>query len=258
MAEWQDERVRASIGKIVRSDSHVRYTCQVYAPGEVAIPPSPQDHAFGTFVRIPLRTTAPAYLSADVLPPSDGYPTGQYAAADAYGTQLLPDTAGETSTWAVGLIYDTLLVNPAFGTLGPRLSNDTQVELFSPDYLAERATLVSILLLGTLEQCQPDAPISCVFHGVPELAPDLGAPVVPLSENDVRGFHYFADGGAKSGPAYLHMGYLPHAIAQDHALLPMAMLRTIERLERLFPTNAALLSIVKRNFAWHLKVQTAG
>ncbi len=39
------------------------------------------------------------------------------------------------------------------------------------------------------------------------------------------------------------------------ALLPLAMLRTIERLEALLPENAALLSIVKRNLAWRLKVR---
>ena len=31
------------IGKIVRSESHVRYTCQIYGPGEVAVPPEPAD-----------------------------------------------------------------------------------------------------------------------------------------------------------------------------------------------------------------------
>jgi hypothetical protein len=149
-----------------------------------------------------------------------------------------------------------LLLNPTFGTLGPRLSNDAQVELFSPDYLSERAVLVSILLLGTMS-----GPTSAprVLHGVPPLAPDLGAEVAALADADVRAFHAFADIGLPGGAhPYLHMGYLPHAVAQDHPLLPLAMLRTIERLERLFPEHAALLSIVKRNFAWRLKVQSAG
>ena len=57
---------------------------------------------------------------------------------------------------------------------------------------------------------------------------------------------------------YLHMGYLPHAVAQDHPLLPLAMLQTVERLERSAPENAALLTIVKRNLAWRLKVRGGG
>jgi hypothetical protein len=156
-------------------------------------------------------------------------------------------------TWAVGLIYDTILVNPDFGTLGPRLSSDAQIELFSPDYLTERAVLLSILLLGTMSE-SPGRPPR-VRHGVPPIAPDLGAVVSGATDAEVRTFHVFRD---ETGPAYLHMGYLPHAIAQINSLMPVAMLHTVERLERLCPENAALLSIVKRNFAWRLKVETAG
>lgn len=234
----------AAIGKIVRSESHVRYTCQIYAPGEVATPPQPVDYAFGSFVGIPLRATVddatrallPAPLAANAAP--DGLPA-----------------AGET--WAVGLIYDTILVNPAFGTLGPRLSNDEQVTLFSPDYISERAALVSILLLGTISRQSSGA--LRVAHGVPALAADLGTEVTGLPDNAVRAFHVFADESGPGGTrAYLHMGYLPHAIAQNHPLLPTAMLQTIERLERLLPENTALLAIVKRNFAWRLKVEATG
>jgi hypothetical protein len=237
----------ADIGKIVRSDSHVRYTCQIYAPGETTAPPNPEDYAFGSFVRIPLRSgpAAPDTFSA----PGDVRLSGHGA-----------------DSWAVGLIYDTTLMNPAFGVMGPRLSNDEQVELFSPDYVVERAALVSVLLLGVVERGADGR--ARVSHGVPALAPDLGAPVCPLGDEAVRRFHEFADASADvagmddregaSARPYLHMGYLPHAVQQDNALLPMAILRVIERLETLFPERRALLSIVRRNFAWRLKVQSAG
>lgn len=226
-----------NIGKIVRSESHVRYICQVYGPGETASPPSPSDYAFGAFVRVPLRADA---TQPDTLAPVPG---------DAL---LNPGAPTSSAGWAIGLIYDTILVNPAFGTLGPRLSNDEQVELFSPDYVAERAVLVSILLLGAASSGFRGR----MTHGVPALALDLSAVVSTLSDDEIRAFHYFAD-SAPTRP-YLHMGYLPHAVAQDNPLLPMAMLRVIERLETLFPQEQALLSIVKRNFAWRLKVQSAG
>jgi len=244
----------AAIGKIVRSESHVRYTCQIFGPGEVPAPPEPADYAFGTFVRIPLRITSaraanalpPPLASSDALVELDGD-----MSADVSLVPVTPTGAA----WAIGLIYDTILLNPAFGTLGPRLSTDEQVELFSPDYLSERAVLVSILLLGTLS----GGASMRAHHGVPPVAPDLGAEVSPLPDVALRAFHLFADHGVPGGARpYLHMGYLPHAVAQDNPLLPLALLRTIERLERLFPENASLLSIVKRNFAWRLKVQTAG
>lgn len=229
------------IGKIVGSESHVRYTCQIFGPGEVATPPDPATYAFGGFVRMPLRTT----LAAEDVATLQSHPASR---SDA----LLP--APPQTPWAVGFIYDTILVNPAFGTMGPRLSNDEQLAVFSPDYLAERAVLVSILVLGTM--IGEGAPTGRVTHGVPALAPDLGAVVEPMSRAQVRAFHSFAD--TPETRPYLHLGYLPHTVAQDHPLLPMAMLRTVERLETLLPENAALLAIVKRNLAWRLKVLAAG
>jgi len=246
-----------SIGKIVGSESHVRYTCQVFTQGEVAAPPEPAGYAFGNFVRVPLR--ASSELAADVafsplLPGSDTTPGG--IAPDESHRASAPKRKSP-SFWAIGLIYDTILVNPAFGTLGPRLSTDAQIELFSPDYLSERAVLVSILLLGTMA-LGSHGEVRRVSHGVPALALDLGAEVWALDDDLIRAFHYFADQGAPGGThPYLHMGYLSHALALDNSLLPVAMLRTIERLEELFPENSPLLSIVKRNFAWKMKVQSA-
>lgn len=231
------------LGKIVRSESHVRYTCQIYSAGEIATPPKPADFAFGAFVRMPLR------MESTRTPLAPGSRNGAPAPRDLASTHA--------TTWAVGLIYDTILVNPAFGSLGPRLSSADQLPLFSPDYLNERAVLVSILLLGTMSASANGE--TRVAQGVPPVAPDLGAVVAPLSESDVRAFHHFADGGAPGGAQpYLHMGYLPHAIALDNPLLPLAMLRTVERLEILCPENSALLTIVKRNLAWRLKVEATG
>ena len=252
-----------AIGTIVRSESHVRYTCQVYGPGEVALPPQPVDYSFGRFVRVPLRATLDSTPLLNAADAADAASFPPHALPDVVDASLgsrassAPSAPGAKDCWAIGLIYDTILLNPAFGALGPRLSSDAQNALFAPDYLAERAVLVSILLLGTLTPRGSGAPM--VAHGVPSLAPDLGAPVGTLPDAELRAFHHFSDGGAPGGARpYLHMGYLPHAVAQENPLLPVAMLRTIERLEQIFPENRALLSIVKRNFAWRLKVQTAG
>ncbi|HEY7093647.1 MAG TPA: hypothetical protein VH393_10730 [Ktedonobacterales bacterium] len=237
------------IGKIVRSDSHVRYTCQIFGPGEHSVAPEPDDYAFGTFVRVPLRRL-PA--RADVAPES-------YLPAPE--SEVAPRQAVQRRSgkgfWAVGLIYDTILLNPAFGSLGPRLNSEDQNPLFSPDYLSERAVLVSVLLLGTaLERTGAPAAIA---HGVPPIAPELGAVAATMSDAEIRAFHIFADGRPPGGETpYLHMGYLPHAIAQENPLLPVALLHTVERLERLCPENAALLSLVKRNFAWRQKVEATG
>jgi hypothetical protein len=238
------------IGKIVRSDSHVRYTCQIFGPGEHRIAPEPDDYAFGTFVRVPLRRL-PARADVAVTPSSST------PRSDVAMDRQVVQRQGKATFWAVGLVYDTILLNPAFGSLGPRLNTEDQAPLFSPDYLSERAVLVLVLLLGAVAERATGSAI--VTHGVPPIAPELGAVATTISDAEIRAFHVFADERAPGGEtAYLHMGYLPHAIAQDNPLLPVALLHTVERLERLCPENAALLGLVKRNFAWRLKVEATG
>ncbi len=47
-------------------------------------------------------------------------------------------------------------------------------------------------------------------------------------------------------------------ITQQNSLLPLAILRILDQLEQLFPQHLSLLSILKRNFAWRMKVETTG
>ncbi len=230
------------IGKIVKSDSHINYVCQIYGPREVEIEPGSADYAFGRFVRVAIRS--PQTENANDLS-SFGYGISQ-----------------EPVKYAVGVIYDTILLNPAFGSLGPRLSNETQVELFSPDYISEKAVLIYVMVLGMMEQRpapngKPE--FLSMMHGIPQLSLELGSEIETMADEEIREFHFFRDSvGPNSQDPYLHMGYLPHIIGQRNSLLPMVTLHIIDQLERLFPQNSALLSIVKRNFAWRLKVETTG
>jgi hypothetical protein len=230
------------IGKIVKSDSHISYVCQIYGPREVEVEPGPADYAFGRFVRVVVRS-------------------GQND-DPASSLDIALGISQEPATYAVGVIYDTILLNPAFGSLGPRLSNETQVELFSPDYIAEKAVLIYVMILGMMELRRTPAGIPeflSVMHGVPLLSLELGSEIETMTDEEVQAFHFFHDTTEPDAHnAYLHMGYLPHIIAQRNSLLPMVTLRIIDQLEHLFPQNVALLSIVKRNFAWRLKVETTG
>ena len=225
------------IGKIVKSESHISYICQIFGPHEMEVQPAPPDYAFGRFVRVAMRAEQD----------------------EGNGSEPSWELNATPKTYAVGVIYDTILQNPAFGALGPRLSNETQVELFSPDYISEKAVLIYVMVLGMLEQGTPatDRPEALsVTHGVPLLALELDSEIETMADEDVRAFHLFSDDDTQE--PYLHMGYLPHIISQRNSLLPMVTLRIIDQLERLFPGNLSLLSIVKRNFAWRLKVETTG
>jgi hypothetical protein len=124
------------------------------------------------------------------------------------------------------------------------------------------------------ETAKGNREVLSAMHGVPSLSLELGSEIETMNDEEVRAFHFFQDiagtsgdapgtsgvaaGGPNSQQPYLHMGYLPHIITQRNSLLPMVTLRIIDQLERLFPQNLALLSIVKRNFAWRLKVETTG
>lgn len=228
------------IGKIVKSTSHIDYVCQVYGPREVEQEPAPADYAFGRFVRIVVRSER-----------GDDHDT-RMRAAQRKGTG--------SQTYAVGVIYNTILLNPGFGLLGPRLSNEEQTEVFSPDYFSERAVLISVIVLGMMEQRvaladQPGQP--SITHGVALLSLELGSEVETMNDEEVCAFHYFSERGGVAQP-FLHMGYLPHLLAQRNSLLPQVILQMIEHLERLFPEQTRQLSIAKRNFAWRLKVETTG
>ncbi len=229
------------IGKIVKSYSHINYVCQIYGPLEVEVSPHPSDYAFGHFVRVAVRSRLldEARIRRD--------------------TNLSRND--EPCCYTVGVIYDTILLNPTYGSLGPRLSTETQVELFSPDYLSERAVLVHVIMLGTMEQCRVSdcIPQTRIVHGVPADALELDSSVETMTDEEVHLFHFFRDQeDAENHTAYLHMGYLAHMITQQHSLLPLVILRILDQLEQLFPQQLALLSILKRNFAWRMKVETTG
>lgn len=196
------------VGKIVRSSFHTDYICQVYGFGEVEVPPSPVDCSFGTFVRIPL-----------------GGPEGDLT----------------------GLIYDTVLLNPEFGSLGPRLSPVPDLAVFSPDYLAEKVTLVGITAVGTL------APDGTATHGVPPLAAQIDALVERMDDNAIRQFHR-AIGDSQA----VRIGYAPLLLSLGSPLARHLLLNVVDRLSALFPEQATRLSVLRGELTWQAVMGPVG
>jgi hypothetical protein len=192
------------IGRIVSSISHVDYVCQIYGPGETERPPEPADYGFGAFVAIQR--------------PEGG---------------LL-----------VGVIYNTTLMNPEYGNLGPRLSPQEDLAVFSPDYLAEKAVVTAIYILGAMETN------GAVRQGVPVVAAGIDSQVRRLTREEIVVFHSSASG--------LKLAYLPMLTAMNNPLAPHLMLQIIEQLERLFPHEAQRLAILGSNLAWKSRVQPIG
>ena len=195
------------LGKLIKSNTHTDYVCQVYGPGEVETPPVAADHGFGTFVRIPL---------------------------DADQGHL------------VGIVYDTVLLNPDFGNLGPRLSPAADLSVFSPDYLAEKVTLVGITAVGTL------ATDGAASHGVPPLAAQIDALVERMDDDAVRAFHRVPGGRVQ-------MGYAPLLLSIGSPLARhLLLLHIVDQLTALFPGQATYLSVLRGELAWQTMIAPVG
>jgi len=131
------------IAKIVSSNSHIDYVARVIDALDVAAPPTMEDYGFAQFVKLPF----------------------------------------EDETQIVGVIYDSMLVNPEYANYGPRLSPKPELASFSPDYLNEQGFLIGILLLGTVDKAQR------ITHGVPRRVVPAGQDVYKIEAVEIKKFH---------------------------------------------------------------------
>lgn len=190
------------IGRIVKSNSHVEFVCQVWGPGETDDPPADGDYGFGSLVLVELDRASP-------------------------------------SAGIVGVVFDTILHNPEFGSQGPRLTPVSESAVLAPDRLAETAILAGILALGTLDPSGPR-------HGIGAVSPKVGAAVSSLDESQIRAFHL--PGGKFT------VGYVPHLLAHHHPLIEEVMLSIAAQLSRVFPDESNALAVIRDNLAWQTKV----
>jgi hypothetical protein len=194
------------IGTIVKSNSHISYLCRVYGKLEAEDVPEPQQYAFGQFVTLTPLSGTPSRL--------------------------------------VGVVRDTILLNPDYGNLGPRLSSDRDLAVFSPDYLNEKGVLVDVLILGWIEGGQ-------VRHSVPPLAAQIGTLVDTLDQDAVCDFHRDAHGR-------FFMGYLPQLMTRNDPMVASLLLALLDRLEPSFPDQRRVIAVLKNNLAWKAHVVPAG
>jgi len=131
------------IARIVSSNSHIDYVARVIDALDAAAPPSAEDFGFAQFVKLSL----------------------------------------EDDSQIVGVIYDSILVNPEYANYGPRLSPKPELGSFSPDYLNEQGFLIGILLLGTIDKQKK------IMHGVPRRVVPAGQDVDKIEADELKKFH---------------------------------------------------------------------
>ncbi|MCS6873271.1 MAG: hypothetical protein N2Z23_06125 [Pyrinomonadaceae bacterium] len=99
-----------------------------------------------------------------------------------------------------GIIFDTVLQSPNNSLMSPISFPDQAREIFTPDQINTCATLIRILILGTLEQDK-------VLQGIAPKSISFGADVFKASEKEIEHFHR-SDGKLKIG-YFSHLK--PHA-----------------------------------------------
>jgi hypothetical protein len=143
----------------------------------------------------------------------------------------------------VGLIYSTQLVNPAYGTLGPRLSTEQELPVFSPDYMPETATILGVAVIGTMRD---DRRSLVIDQATPDAASAVDAPVRRLTDDEVIAFH-FPNGR-------LRLAYFPRLLSRAFPSLPDLLCDVIDRLSSARPDEKSRLDVARRNIRWQAVV----
>ena len=192
------------IAKIVKSNSHVDYVGRVIDRLDAAEPPAAEDYGFAQFVGVPVSEEEEL----------------------------------------VGVVYDTQLANPEYGSYGPRLSPRTELSVLSPDYLNEQGVLLGILLVGRRVRGEGGGGKWECRHEVPRRVIPVGQDVHALGDADVQAFHRGA-GGA------VGLRYYSQVIAHAGPFAVPLIEAVISQLEPLCePSEQQRLCVLKKSLVW--------
>lgn len=191
------------VAKIVKSNSHVDYVGRVIDRLDAAEPPAAEDYGFAQFVAVPVGG----------------------------GEEL------------VGVVYDTQLANPEYGSYGPRLSSRTELSVLSPDYLNEQGVLLGILLVGRRERREGGGAWEN-RHEVPRRVIPVGQDVYALGAEEVCGFHRGAGGDVE-------LRYYSQVIAHAGPFAVPLVEAVIAQLEpSCAPAERQRLCVLKKSLSW--------
>ncbi|HZI17508.1 MAG TPA: hypothetical protein VEY09_02845 [Pyrinomonadaceae bacterium] len=199
------------IARIVKSNSHVDYVARVVDELDAEAPPAPEEYGFAQFVSVPV--------------------------SDAEEV--------------VGVVYDTQLANPEYGSFGPRLSPREELKLLSPDFLNEQGILLGVLLVGWRERAGGGVGGVGVAgggwsarHGVPRRVVPVGQDVHTLPDAEVFAFHQGAGGRVQ-----LH--YFSQALAHAGPFAVPLVEAVIEKLEPACdPRERQRLCVLRKSLVW--------
>ncbi|MBV9960035.1 MAG: hypothetical protein JO360_16535 [Acidobacteria bacterium] len=191
------------LAKIVKSNSHLDYVGRVIDALDADEPPAAADYGFAQFVSIPLDE------ELDV----------------------------------VGVIYNSMLANPDYGSYGPRLSPAPDLSVLSPDYLNEQGVLIGILLLGWRNRVTKERQ-----QGVPRRVIPVNQVIYRLADKEAFEFHQQADG-------QLQLHYYSQVITHAGMFSVPLIEAILEQLEpQCQPGEKQRLCVLKQALVWQRTV----
>ncbi len=197
------------LGKVVKSNSHCDYIVQLDdAMDFIGGPPRPEDYGFGTFVKL---------------------------------------EDNNDRHWAVGLVYNSQLLNPAFNSLGPRLSSEPD-PLFTPDLITETRTLLWTVLVGSFAPDRPDAKTSDRYgiQGIPRVVVPVNTPVYAMSNPEIHQFHQDCQGRSQ----FTYYSHLLKSGGTFAAQLTHQVLEELVAANCFQGSEQRALSVLSRELAW--------
>lgn len=190
------------IAKIISSNSHIDYVGRIIDQLDFTAAPSAEDYGFAQFVSLPVND----------------------------------------DDRIIGVIYDSILINPDYSNYGPRLSPRPDLSSFSPDYLSEQGVLIGILLLGSIDKNDK------ITHGVPRRVVPAGQDVVKIEPSEVKKFHTDAKD-------CLQIHYYSQIVAHAGLFAAPLLEAIIEQLKLdCTGDDAKRLNVLKQALAWQRTV----
>lgn len=186
------------IAKIVSSNSHIDYIARVID----------------------------AFDAGEAQPAASDYCFGQFVELEGDAEQV------------VGVIYDSRLVNPEYGSFAPRSGPRAELGRHTADHVQEPGILIGILLLGTIDGTGK------TYHGVPRKIVPVGQAVTKIGRDRVIKFHSDDSGG-------IHLHYYAQVVSNARQFAIPLLGSIIEQLcESCSDSEAQKLRVLKQSLTW--------
>ena len=162
----------------------------------------------------------------DEIPHVSDYCFGQFVALQGSDEQV------------IGIIYDSRLVNPDYGSFAPRSGTRAELARHNADYAKEQGILIGILLLGTVDGSGKS------FHGVPPKIVPVGQAVTKIDNDGVIRFHTGVGG-------QLQLHYYTQVVANARQFAIPILNSVIDRLcESCSQSERQRLQVLKQSLVW--------